>query len=115
MNKEISEKYDKLRSLWQEAENQLKGFPSYDIISVPIKSIPDKENEARFSWEKVKGAGGRRICYNSVPVLECTTAIRIGCVMYFPILKRRVLAAAQECEMLIDSAIEELEKYVTVE
>lgn len=128
--KEVGSKYAKLNELWGKAEESLKKFLVPHEVEYRYTSFVDESDKYHvqnniqthrcLSW--AKHSGNWRLCYTVYsdgsderyvkPVAECAVDIRLKLVVYFPVLRCRVVAASRSTIISIHKAVEELSGYL---
>jgi hypothetical protein len=126
VQKQLFDRYDRLNSLWEQAEKQLIALHVPRPVRHAYLSYPMSENSSAYlnhclGLQKIKGSW--RICYavdydynradrepDWTPISECSATIRVHAAPHLPGLRSAALASSEKFIPEVDKAIDELAK-----
>jgi hypothetical protein len=122
----LFDRYDRLNSLWEQAEKQLISLHVPRPVRHAYFSYPVRDGSSTYlnhclGLQKVKGSW--RICYvldydyshddpepDWTPILDCSATIRVHAAPHLPGLRSAVFASSEKFIPEVDKAIDALAK-----
>ncbi len=120
----LTERYDEIEALWNEAEEDLKRFHvPYPVVYWYATGIHEESNgQYGYGLGFVRYGKGWRICHGEYfegahpdepdwkPVIECPVDIRIKMMGHFETLRKKVIETAENAVPKLDKAIASFRK-----